>query len=425
MVIRPVRLSDVSEWLRMRVALWPDTDPDKEAKEIAHFLAVPPRPPLPTLHAAFVYPRPDTGLCGLVEVSIHHTAPGCETNRIGYLEAWYVDPDCRSRGVGRALVERAEAWAIAAGCLEMASDTNPFYPLSPQAHAALGYEETERYFRKDLVTVQANEYKTDSPFKQPGGMEPEQLLARLDEIGQSLERSHHALALIGLGSVGVELARLDAYSDLDFFVIVESGHKRAYLDDLHWLSTIHPIAYCFPNTEDGYKLLYADGIFCEFAVFEPEELQGIPFAAGRVVWKHPQVPETISQPSKQRANQRKPNQEWLLGEILTNLYVGMARERRGERLSAMRFIQGYAVDRLVELADFIETAQPLVGDPFAAERRFEQRYKVTASHAAAWLQGYERNRQSALAILAFLEQQFPINPAMRDLIRRLAASDAS
>lgn len=420
MIIRPVQLDDVSEWLRMRVALWPDTDPDEEANEIAHFLAVPPRPPLPTLHAAFVCPRPDGGLCGLVEVSIHHTAPGCETDRIGYLEAWYVDPDWRGRGVGRALVERAETWAKAEGCLEMASDTNPSYPLSPQAHAALGYEETERYFRKELIDTPTSEDKIDVPLKQVEGMETELLLVRLDEIGQSLERSHHALALIGLGSVGVELERLDAYSDLDFFVIVEPGYKRAYLNDLHWLSAINPIAYHFPNTEDGYKLLFADGIFCEFAVFEPEELLGIPFAAGRVVWKQPQVPETISQPRQPQPTRRKPDQEWLLGEVLTNLYVGLAREGRGERLSALRFIQGYAVDRLVELADFIETAQPVFGDPFAPERRFEQRYKMTASHAAAWLQGYERNKESALAILSFLEQHFPLNQPMCEAIKSMA-----
>jgi hypothetical protein len=245
-------------------------------------------------------------------------------------------------------------------------------------------------------------------------------LQRLDEIGQSLARSSHALALLGLGSVGIERERLDNHSDLDFFVIVATGHKQAYLNDLHWLSAIHPIVYHFPNTEDGYKLLFADGIFCEFAVFEPDELQGIPFAAGQIVWKQPHVAKTISQPIKQQTKQRKPSQEWLLGEALTNLYVGLARERRGERLSATRFIQGYAVDRLVELAEFSEGAQSALRDEFAPERRFEQRYPVTASYAAAWLQGYERNRESALAILSFLEQQFPINQAMREAIHKMA-----
>jgi len=150
MAIRPVQPADADEWLRMRMALWPDSTPEKEAGEIAHFLASPPLPALPLLHAVFVCPRSHAGLCGLVEVSIHTTAPGCTTERIGYLEAWYVDPDWRGHGVGRELAQAAEAWARAQGCREMASDTNPSYPVSPVAHAALGYQEVERFFRKDL-----------------------------------------------------------------------------------------------------------------------------------------------------------------------------------------------------------------------------------------------------------------------------------
>lgn len=132
------------------MALWPDSSPEKESLEIARFFAIPARPPLPTLFAAFVCPRPELGLCGLVELSIHSEASGCITEKIGYLEAWYVDPDYRGRGLGRRLAERGEAWARSEGCREMASDTNPGYPLSPAAHDALGYEEVERYFRKDL-----------------------------------------------------------------------------------------------------------------------------------------------------------------------------------------------------------------------------------------------------------------------------------
>jgi hypothetical protein len=59
------------------------------------------------------------------------------------------------------------------------------------------------------------------------------------------------------------------------------------------LRAISPFAYHFPNTENAYKLLYADCILCEFAVFEPDELQAIPFAAGHVVRKRPEVAETI------------------------------------------------------------------------------------------------------------------------------------
>lgn len=144
MFIRPVQPSDADEWLRMRMALWPDSTPDKEARQIAHFLAVPARPVLPTLHAAFVYPRPETGLCGLVEVSIRPYADGCETTNVGYLEAWYVDPDVRGQGIGRALVTAAEAWARRQGCHEMASDADLTNHVSQAAHQRLGYVEVGR-----------------------------------------------------------------------------------------------------------------------------------------------------------------------------------------------------------------------------------------------------------------------------------------
>jgi hypothetical protein len=252
-------------------------------------------------------------------------------------------------------------------------------------------------------------------------MDPQSLLRRLDDIGRSLDQSGHALALIGLGSAGLELDRLDAYSDLDFFVIVEHGQKRAYLDSLHWLSDVHSVAYSFLNTKDGYKVLFADGIFCEFAVFELDELKDVPFASGRIVWKRADIPDKVRHPVLMPASQSKRSQEWLLGEVLTNIYVGLSREKRGEQLSATRFIQGYAVDRLVELVDYIAMAKQTHRDPFVNERRFEQRFPDLVSEISTWVQGYERNRESALAILAFLEIHFEVNHAMTRAIRALCA----
>ena len=101
---------------------------------------------------AFVAERPGGGLCGFVEVSIRPWAIGCEPRPVGYIEGWYVDEDVRRRGVGRALVEAAEAWARSKGCRQMASDAELWNDVSHQAHGALGYEETARLvlFKKDL-----------------------------------------------------------------------------------------------------------------------------------------------------------------------------------------------------------------------------------------------------------------------------------
>lgn len=246
------------------------------------------------------------------------------------------------------------------------------------------------------------------------------LLARLDAIGQALAQSGHALALLGLGSVGLELERIDAYSDLDFFVIVEPGHKARYTDSLDWMAAAAPIAYAFRNTGDGYKLLYADDIFCEFAVFEPHELAHIPFAAGRIVWQRPEFDARAATPVRTSSPPGESSVEWLVGEAVTNLYVGLCRYQRGEKLSAVRFIQQYAVDRVLDLAPRIEAAQPGHADLFTPERRFEQRYPNTAAALPSMVQGYAHSPASALAILAWLEAHFPVNAAMAALVRRLA-----
>jgi len=146
-IIRQIQTTDYAEWLRLRQALWPEPE-DKVAeleREMAEIAADPEQP-------VFIAEHPEGGLCGFLEVSIRKSAEGCTSDRIGYLEGWYVDPDMRGQGVGRALVEAAEIWARAQGCIEMASDTTFDYPLSPDAHQKLGYEEVQRtiHFRKGL-----------------------------------------------------------------------------------------------------------------------------------------------------------------------------------------------------------------------------------------------------------------------------------
>lgn len=251
----------------------------------------------------------------------------------------------------------------------------------------------------------------------------ERLLARLSDIAHALENSEAALALIGLGSVGVELDRLDDYSDLDFFAIVDRGCKRRFIENLDWLSSVYPIAYHYQNTPDGHKLLFVDGVFCEFAVFEHGELGVIPFSRGRVVWKRPQIDDAIAIPVR-RSSLERSAQDWLLGEALTNLYVGLSRSQRGELWSATRFIQGHAVERVLELAALVEEEQPVQKDTFANERRYEQRFPGMVHVLPTFMQGYRRNQESAQAMLGYLERRFPINSAMAKAIRDLCGSSA-
>jgi len=146
--VRPVTRADASAWLEMRQALWPDDDPDSHAAEIEKFFAGELREPL----AVFIAVNERDVPAGFAELSIRNYAEDCLTDRVGYLEGWYVTPEARRRGIGRALVLAAEDWARQQGCIEFGSDALIDNQISAAAHHALGFVETVqiRCFRKDL-----------------------------------------------------------------------------------------------------------------------------------------------------------------------------------------------------------------------------------------------------------------------------------
>ncbi len=246
----------------------------------------------------------------------------------------------------------------------------------------------------------------------------ERLLARLDAVAASVAADGHVLALLGLGSVGLETGRIDEWSDLDFFVIVEPGHKARYLDRLDWLERAHPLAWHFRNTGDGHKALMADGLFCEFAVFEPAELAQIPFAPGRVVWRRADADPALATPRKPLPRPTT-DETWIVGEAIANLLVGLGRWHRGEKLSAMRFVQGHALDRLVEL-DALRRRAAGGGDPFDGTRRLEMRQAALAAELPRLAPGYEHTPAAAAALLdAFAARGAQLNAAALARIRTL------
>ena len=108
---------------------------------------------MPTLQHVLLAEEPDGRAVGFVELSIRTYAEGCETDRVAFLEGWYVVPDARRRGVGRVLIAEAERWARDQGCSEFASDALLDNEVSANAHTALGFQETAqlRCFRKSLT----------------------------------------------------------------------------------------------------------------------------------------------------------------------------------------------------------------------------------------------------------------------------------
>ncbi|MGG3455222.1 hypothetical protein [Paenibacillus rhizolycopersici] len=250
----------------------------------------------------------------------------------------------------------------------------------------------------------------------------DKLLFRLNEIGAALENREDALLLLGLGSVGVETDRLDEFSDLDFFLLVAPGSKERFIRRLDWLEEAHPLSYSFLNTADGYKILFQDGIYGEFAVFEAPELKDISYAGGRVVWRNASAADLVVPLANtgRIPPSRSESADHALNEALTNLYVGLGRYMRGEKLSAFRFVQVFAIDSILRVLHLLEPEVDYFPDPFGNERRVEKRFPRFAEQLPEMTQGYIQLPESALRILDYLESVYPANRPLSDAIRHLA-----
>jgi aminoglycoside 6'-N-acetyltransferase I len=147
MQVRPYRGADLTEWLRLARSLFPNSTTDELSGDMQRYQSR-------QDYEIFVVERADGTLAGFVEVGSRPYADGCDTSPVGYVEAWYVDPDVRRSGLGRALLGAAEDWARSRGYKEMASDALLGNDGSLEAHLRAGYQVVDRIvqFRKQLVT---------------------------------------------------------------------------------------------------------------------------------------------------------------------------------------------------------------------------------------------------------------------------------
>jgi aminoglycoside 6'-N-acetyltransferase I len=143
--VREIVEDDRSDWLRLREALWPGSLSDHDAETRRYFEE-------PHGQVIILVAQVDARLVGFLELDQRKYAPGCKSSPVPFIEGWYVDPDLRGQGIGRALVEAAEARARATGHCEIASDAEIDNVEGITAHLALGYGEIERVvcFRRSL-----------------------------------------------------------------------------------------------------------------------------------------------------------------------------------------------------------------------------------------------------------------------------------
>lgn len=92
-------------------------------------------------------------LGGFASVSLRPWSEAVGSMPAPHLEAWYVLPELRRNGIGRALIQAVEQWCLEAGFEELGSDAETHNRISIAAHSAIGFEPNLRvqYFRKRLA----------------------------------------------------------------------------------------------------------------------------------------------------------------------------------------------------------------------------------------------------------------------------------
>jgi aminoglycoside 6'-N-acetyltransferase I len=149
MLVRPVEARDLAAWIEMRRDLWPDEDAADLATDAGKFVHDGKALGL----AAVLVSEGDVGvLTGFVEIGLRDYVDGCDSSPVPFVEGWYVVPQARRNGVGRALIAAAESWSLERGYGEIGSDALLENSVSEHAHKALGFSEVERAirFRKAL-----------------------------------------------------------------------------------------------------------------------------------------------------------------------------------------------------------------------------------------------------------------------------------
>lgn len=147
MLIRPARENNRGAWELMREQLWP-SKPGEHASEIDRYFDGSLREPVQVLLA---FNEREEAI-GFIELSIRAHAEGCASDRVAFIEGWFVEPAERREGVGTAFIRAAECWARSQWCVELASDTELDNQASIAAHLAAGFADagTIRCFKKSL-----------------------------------------------------------------------------------------------------------------------------------------------------------------------------------------------------------------------------------------------------------------------------------
>ncbi len=224
------------------------------------------------------------------------------------------------------------------------------------------------------------------------GERRERALRRMEDITAYYAAQHGVLAVAAFGS-NAERERFDEYSDLDFLVFAEHCAKDRLLSETPLLSSICPIGGMQISAGDAVRLLFSDGVLCDFGIVTPDRLSAFPHGAGRYLWRREgweAVDLSASEPMRKTPGE-------LETDALFHLYTGLLRALRGEEAAAFYEIQVTAAQDVLALLGGDGT------DAFSPLRRAEHTFQRELLSKLS--PGYGRSKQAAGAMLPLLKTQ--------------------
>jgi hypothetical protein len=242
------------------------------------------------------------------------------------------------------------------------------------------------------------------------------------QLAENLAQRDDVLGLIAVGSMARRDYQPDEWSDHDFWVIVRRDVQNQYREHHEWLPQSADIIWAFRETEHGVKVLYRSGHLLEYAVFDQEELVVAKANRYRVLIDRAGLAERMARMAEETAQwAAEASDAFLAGQFLTNLLVGVGRYRRGEVLSAHRFVKGSAVTHLAKLLSrHAPTERKDLADDIDPTRRFEVVHPALGQEIEALL--LLDVHRAACGLLAIFEREIgetvDIPPEVLAVIKR-------
>lgn len=137
MLIETFDESNVKELTSLYIQMFPETDYNEELRIFENILY--------SKNEVCFLIKDVNQYVGFIHITLRSDyVEGSEQSPTAYVEAIFVKPEFRRKGIAEILINKAEEWALNNNCYTLASDTEILNSASLNFHHKVGFEEVNR-----------------------------------------------------------------------------------------------------------------------------------------------------------------------------------------------------------------------------------------------------------------------------------------